>query len=172
MESRNTFPPTAVAFPFRRFVRAPISYLLRLPEQSVFVYTTHRWPLLLFFRVRDMKKLYFKQLLLMTTGFFLTTLAVSSAYGQEAKQLYEQTCAMCHGPSGKGDGPNAQVLQPKPANLATALKGKDAAYLTKLLKGGGASVGKSPLMPSYEGILNDEQIRSLIKYVQGFAAAS
>ena len=119
-----------------------------------------------------MRKLYFKQLLLVTTGFFLTNLAVSSAYGQEAKQLYEQTCAMCHGPSGKGDGPTAQVLQPKPANLATALKGKDAAYLTKLLKGGGASVGKSPLMPSYEGILNDEQIRSLIKYVQGFAAAS
>ena len=172
MESRNTPSVDCDCFSFPPFRSAPISYLLRLLEQSVFVYTTHRRPLLLFFQVRDMKKPYLKQLLLVTTGFFLTTLAVSSAYGQEAKQLYEQTCAMCHGPSGKGDGPTAQVLQPKPANLATALKGKDAAYLTKLLKEGGASVGKSPLMPSYEGILNDEQIRSLIKYVQGFAAAS
>jgi cytochrome c553 len=171
MESRNTPSVDHDCFSFLPFRSAPVSYLLRLLEQSVFVYTTCRRTLL-FFQVRDMRKLYFKQLLLVTTGLFLTILAVSSAYGQEAKQLYEQTCAMCHGPSGKGDGPTAQVLQPKPANLATALKGKDAAYLTKLLKEGGASVGKSPLMPSYEGILNDEQIRSLIKYVQGFAAAS
>ena len=98
-------------------------------------------------------------------------LAVRPAYGQEAKQLYEQTCAMCHGPEGKGDGPNAQVLLPKPANLAVVLKDKDTAYLTKLLKGGGSSVGKSPLMPAYEGILKDEQIRDLIKYVKGFVAS-
>jgi len=118
-----------------------------------------------------MKKMYQKPLLLVTTGVFFLCLAAGSASGQEAKQLYEQTCAMCHGPEGKGDGPNAQVLQPKPANLTVALKGKDTAYLTKLLKGGGASVGKSPLMPSYQGILKDEQIRDLIKYVKGFAAS-
>ena len=33
-----------------------------------------------------MRKLYFKHLLLVTTGFFLTTLAVSSAYGVPADQ--------------------------------------------------------------------------------------
>src|SRR5215471_12590333 len=112
-----------------------------------------------------------KQLIFVIVCVFFTYLAVVPAYGQEAKQLYEQACAMCHGPEGKGDGPNAQVLQPKPANLTVVLKGKDASYLTKLLKGGGASVGKSPLMPAYKGILDDQQIRSLIKYVQGFAAS-
>lgn len=96
--------------------------------------------------------------------------ATLAASGQEAKQLYEQTCAPCHGVEGKGDGPTSQVLQPKPANLSIVLKGKDAAYLTKLLKGGGASVGKSPLMPSYQGMLTDGQIRSLIQYVKGFVA--
>ena len=118
-----------------------------------------------------MRKIHQKQWLFVTVSVFFAYLAIGPAYGQEAKQLYEQTCAMCHGTEGKGDGPNAQVLQPKPANLSVALKGKDAAYLTKLLKGGGASVGKSPLMPSYQGILNDEQIRALIKYVKGFVAS-
>lgn len=118
-----------------------------------------------------MKKFHHKPLLFVTVSVLFTCLTTGSAYGQEAKQLYDQTCAMCHGPEGKGDGPTAQVLQPKPANLATVLKGKDTAYLTKLLKGGGASVGKSPLMPSYDGILNDEQIRTLIKYVKGFVAS-
>lgn len=105
-----------------------------------------------------------------TVGFLLANLTTLAAYGQEAKQLYEQTCAMCHGVSGKGDGPTSQVLQPKPANFAVALKDKDDAYLTKLLKGGGASVGKSPLMPSYQGTLSDAQIQSVIQYVRGFSA--
>jgi mono/diheme cytochrome c family protein len=114
-----------------------------------------------------------KRVLLVTASvlFIYLVAAAGRASGEDAKQLYEQTCAMCHGPEGKGDGPNAQVLQPKPANLASVLKGKDTAYLTKLLKEGGASVGKSPLMPSYKGILKDEQIRDLIKYVKGFVAS-
>ena len=32
------------------------------------------------------------------------------------KATYEKTCAMCHGPTGKGDGPTAAVLNPKPRN--------------------------------------------------------
>jgi mono/diheme cytochrome c family protein len=118
-----------------------------------------------------MKKMYQKPVRLVTASVFFTYLAVMPAYGQDVKQLYEQTCAMCHGPGGKGDGPNAQVLQPKPANLAIALKGKKDTYLTKLIKEGGASAGKSPLMPAYKGILKDEQIRDLIKYVKGFVAS-
>lgn len=118
-----------------------------------------------------MKKLYQNSMLLVTASVLFTSLTVCPAYGEDAKQLYEQTCAMCHGPEGKGDGPNAQVLQPKPANLSVVLKDKDTAYLTKLLKGGGSSVGKSPLMPAYKDILKDEQIRALIKYVKGFAAS-
>jgi cytochrome c553 len=100
----------------------------------------------------------------------LVNLFVFSAYGQDGKQLYEQTCAMCHGVSGKGDGPTSQVLQPKPANLTVVLKDKKDAYLTKLIREGGASVGKSPLMPSYKGILNDKQMKSLIQYMKGFVA--
>jgi mono/diheme cytochrome c family protein len=118
-----------------------------------------------------MKKIPQQFIFFLSASVFFIFLATGPVYGEDAKQLYEQTCAMCHGPEGKGDGPNAQVLQPKPANLTVVLKDKDTDYLTKLLKGGGASVGKSPLMPSYEGMLNDEQIKTLIKYVKGLAAS-
>jgi len=92
------------------------------------------------------------------------------AYGQEAKQLYEQTCAMCHGAGGRGDGPTSQSLQPKPADLTVAVKDKSDAYLTKLITEGGPSVTKSPLMPSYKGILNEKQVQSVIQYVKALAA--
>src|SRR5262249_38282344 len=99
----------------------------------------------------------------------LTHMAGPLAYGQEAKELYEQTCAMCHGTSGKGDGPTSQSLQPKPADLTIVVKNKSDAYLTKLITEGGPSVGKSPLMPSYKGLLNEKQVRSVIQYVKRLA---
>ena len=92
------------------------------------------------------------------------------AYAEEAKQVYEQTCAMCHGTGGKGDGPTSQSLQPKPADLTVVVKNKTDAYLTKLITEGGPSVGKSPLMPSYKGILNEQQVRSVVQYVKRLAA--
>ncbi len=35
----------------------------------------------------------------------------------EGARLFAQTCATCHGPTGKGDGPAAAALSPKPANF-------------------------------------------------------
>lgn len=35
----------------------------------------------------------------------------------QGKKIYEDKCAACHGATGKGDGPAAAVLNPKPANL-------------------------------------------------------
>lgn len=35
----------------------------------------------------------------------------------QGKQIYDDRCAACHGASGKGDGPAAAALNPKPANL-------------------------------------------------------
>jgi len=44
-------------------------------------------------------------------------------------QIYRENCASCHGDRGRGDGPTAAGLDPKPANLADAPSLRDAAPL-------------------------------------------
>jgi len=118
-----------------------------------------------------MRKITIKHGVLVATGVLLLSLTAASVHGQEAKQLYEQICAVCHGVSGRGDGPTGQALQPKPADLATVLKGKNETYLAKVITAGGAGVGKSPMMPAYQGTLSEEQIQGLIQYVKGFTSS-
>ena len=103
-------------------------------------------------------------------GLLLVGLASSSVSGQEGKELYERTCAACHGTSGKGDGPAGQYLQPKPAEFGVVLQGKDDAYIAKVITEGGAAVGKSPIMAAYKGMLRDEQIQALVQYLKTFVA--
>ena len=117
-----------------------------------------------------MRKRIIKHVGLVATSALLLSLAASSVQGQEAKQLYEQICATCHGVSGKGDGPSGQALEPKPADFATALQGKDDAYLTKVITEGGTSVGKSPMMPAYQDVFSEDQIQGLIQYVKRLAS--
>lgn len=40
----------------------------------------------------------------------------------EGKKEFEANCATCHGVSGKGDGPQSQILPKKPANLTILAK--------------------------------------------------
>jgi hypothetical protein len=51
----------------------------------------------------------------------LAVVALGCAPGREHEpagaQLYHRYCASCHGTSGAGDGPAAQWLEPRPANL-------------------------------------------------------
>ncbi|WP_306112987.1 MULTISPECIES: cytochrome c [unclassified Roseovarius] len=42
---------------------------------------------------------------------------VSMPEAPEGQVLYAENCAQCHGPSGKGDGPWAASMRPRPANL-------------------------------------------------------
>jgi mono/diheme cytochrome c family protein len=97
-----------------------------------------------------------------------TALKAQAADAEEGKKLYMQFCSTCHGQSGKGDGPGAAALNPKPRDHT------DKAYMSqlsedhvfKVIKEGGASVGKSPLMPPWGASLKDDQIKDVIAYVQ------
>lgn len=87
---------------------------------------------------------------------------------EQGKKLYEQFCATCHGQSGKGDGPAAAVLEPKlrdhtSKEVMSKLSDDD---LFNVIKNGGASVGKSPLMPPWGASLQDDQIQDVIAYIR------
>jgi mono/diheme cytochrome c family protein len=83
------------------------------------------------------------------------------------KQVYGMYCVTCHGPSGKGDGPAAPP-SPKPADHTDPGRmGKlSDQEIYKVIKCGGASVGKSPLMTPWGPVLNDQQIRDTLAYVR------
>jgi mono/diheme cytochrome c family protein len=87
------------------------------------------------------------------------------------KEKYNLLCGSCHGKTGKGDGPAAAALPIKPQNHTDGkyMNGLTDKYLSDIIKGGGASMGKSPLMPPWGGQLNDQDILNLVSYVRTLA---
>lgn len=89
---------------------------------------------------------------------------------RQGKHLYEQYCLVCHGQEGKGDGFNAFNLDPRPRDFS------DSVYMNALgdkqaietISGGGRSVNKSPLMPSYGWTLKKEELQYVASYVRTF----
>jgi mono/diheme cytochrome c family protein len=77
------------------------------------------------------------------------TAAVTPAVLEKGKAIYKTNCIACHGESGRGDGPAAGAMKPKPRDHT------DRAYMDTLtdknladvIQMGGAVKGK-PLMPS------------------------
>ena len=56
---------------------------------------------------------------------------------QRGRDTFQQHCAVCHGDRGKGNGPAAQALRERPADLATLTKRKGAfpaAFIKGVLK--------------------------------------
>ena len=113
-----------------------------------------------------------KKIILIVIG--LSAIVIFAATGYSAgdpvkgKETFNTTCASCHGMEGKGDGAAAAALDPKPRDLS------DAAYVStltddhifKAVKEGGASVGKSPMMPPWGGVLSDEKIWDVVAYIR------
>jgi mono/diheme cytochrome c family protein len=87
------------------------------------------------------------------------------------KADYQIFCASCHGPGGAGDGAVAQALTPKPArhNDGAYMNPLTDDYLFKVIKFGGASVGKSAMMAPLGGSLSDQQIRNVIAFMRSLA---
>jgi len=87
------------------------------------------------------------------------------------KADYQTYCASCHGATGGGDGPVGQALDPRPAKHSDGnyMNPLTDDYLFKVIKFGGASVGKSQMMAPLGGALSDQQIRNVIAFVRTLA---
>jgi mono/diheme cytochrome c family protein len=99
---------------------------------------------------------------------FSTALIAYAADAEQGKKLYGQFCVTCHGESGKGDGPAAAALNPKPRDHTNKeyMSQMSDEEMLKVIKDGGASVGKSPLMPPWGASLKDDQIQDVIAYIR------
>jgi mono/diheme cytochrome c family protein len=90
--------------------------------------------------------------------------------------LYRRHCAVCHGPEGRGDGPAAGLLSPRPRDFTTGIyKFRSTpsgslpvvADLVRTLQSG--LPGTS--MPSYEGLLSAQEMERLSHLVLSLAPA-
>jgi len=89
----------------------------------------------------------------------------SEAALQSAKALYAESCANCHGDSGKGDGSEAMRYDPKPADFTDALRmntATDGALFYQI------SQGRKP-MPAFKRRMTEDQRWQLVLLVRSFA---
>lgn len=98
--------------------------------------------------------------------------AASAAPAAPAEPLapdaaFAAVCASCHGAEGDGSGPAAQALNPKPANFRAAefWQSRDVSHIAKVIREGGAAVGRSPLMPAFGSQFDEQAARSLADYL-------
>lgn len=85
----------------------------------------------------------------------------------EAKKIYESMCWTCHGLKGKGNGPAAVALNPKPADHTSSKVQieKDGNIYWKI------STGKGKMQP-YGKTLTSKQRWALVNYIRHLGGAS
>lgn len=82
------------------------------------------------------------------------------------KVIYKEYCAQCHGATGKGDGPAAAGLDPKPAVHANIPFEKlPMDYLYNVIYYGGRAVGKSPTMPYWGLTIGQQGVADVMAYL-------
>ena len=88
----------------------------------------------------------------------------------QGKHVFDQYCATCHGDGGKGDGQNASNLNPAVPDLTVSKNLADATYVRRVVSGGSAAVGRSPLSPPWGRSLSPQEIEYVTLYCRALAA--
>ncbi|HTN71458.1 MAG TPA: c-type cytochrome [Methylomirabilota bacterium] len=117
---------------------------------------------------------------LIIAGLGLLMLGVSIGWGaarltgkelEEAKELYTDACASCHGDNGKGQvsGLGVTVELPDFTWCAFNSDESDRDWYRVVAEGGPAS-GRSEQMPSFGNVLTEEQIKLVVAYLRTFCS--
>jgi mono/diheme cytochrome c family protein len=89
---------------------------------------------------------------------------------EKAREMFVELCSICHGVGGKGDGPSAAGLNPRPADFTNCqvMQAQSEETLFTIIKRGGQAAGRSTVMPAWGEALSDGQIHELVAVVRGF----
>lgn len=93
---------------------------------------------------------------------FMVTPTPAVAEEELGKKVFNQKCAMCHGPDGKGNATMAQKLKVSIPELAASAAKTDS-ELRKAI-----SEGKKP-MPAFGKSLKPEELEAVVHYAKGLA---
>ena len=83
---------------------------------------------------------------------------------ETGKQLFDKKCKRCHGPGGKGDGPDADPDHQEDMDLTVArraVRNPDGVVFYKIWNG-----RQKPKMPAQKNDLTKEQVWAIVSYVQ------
>lgn len=86
-----------------------------------------------------------------------------------AQTYFKTICAGCHGADGKGNGPAAAALNPRPRDFTDAKWQASVTdqHIRDTIAKGGAAVGKSALMPPQTALAEDPaELDAMVKYVR------
>jgi len=90
------------------------------------------------------------------------------------EQVYRRACVPCHGAAGEGNGPAARYLDPRPRDFTSGqFKFRSTpdgelptdADLVRTIKRGIPGT----MMPSWEGLLTDQEIAAAVSYLKTFS---
>lgn len=111
-----------------------------------------------------------------TTGMPVAAAAVDLAAGEK---VFKAFCVTCHGTLGKGDGPAAVGLNPKPLDFSVGAFKYDAngdgtkgevEDIMAIVHDGAAKHGGSPLMTAWP-MIKPDQLRAVAEYVKSLHGA-
>lgn len=94
-------------------------------------------------------------------------LSLTAETVQAGEQIFLSNCASCHGETGKGDGPAAKALTPKPSDLALVAASVDDTYLYWRIAEGGMDMRTS--MPAWKSILTEDEIWMGVAFIRDLA---
>jgi cytochrome c oxidase cbb3-type subunit III len=108
----------------------------------------------------------------MQNKLLLAILLMALSFQAQAKETaadnYKAYCVQCHGMAGNGKGVNIRDMSvmPRDHTDAKAMSGRSDETLFKVIKEGGPSIEKSVLMPPWDGVLSDEEIREMVQHLR------
>jgi cytochrome c553 len=91
---------------------------------------------------------------------------------QQAATIFKTRCSTCHGTDGRGNGPAALTLNPKPRNYTDPAWQKSVTddHIKEIIVKGGAALGKSPNMLANPDLADKpDVVEALMKKVRSFA---
>ncbi|MBI4378839.1 MAG: cytochrome c [Nitrospinae bacterium] len=96
---------------------------------------------------------------------------IPGADPQSGAHWFSFYCIHCHGWNGKGDGPTAAMLDPRPRNQSNGKYMNNISNLDlfSVIKGGGVARNLSECMPQWGNVLQDQDIWNVIAFLRTIA---
>ena len=104
---------------------------------------------------------------LLVIGIAAMAVATLSARADDAKTIYANSCAKCHGADGKGDTKIGQKLGVKDFTDAKVQADMKDDAATKAIKEGMKDADGKTLMKPFDS-LSDDDIKGLVAYIRAF----